>query len=88
MGNVDIRIFAAILALIGIVAGWFLNASVLLIITIALVITAMIVFRYLVPPSQRTGASGEMGAFMVVVGAVTSLVFPSWIVYLVRLISR
>lgn len=78
----DIRFYAVILAIIGLLLGIFLGVTSLLVISIMLVVLGAIaiwlVFR------DSTGSSGELG-FFVIVGGIASILIPTWVIWLAKM---
>ena len=80
--DVDVRIAAGVLAVIGIALG-FLPGLTLLGITLGLGIAAVFISRDM-SHTHVPGTSGAMGVSLMVIGGLICLLLPAWITYVIR----
>jgi hypothetical protein len=77
----DIRIIAAVLAIIGVGCGLFLGVPILIIVTLVVVANAI----YRVASNKSSGGtSGGLGTFIISVGGAVSFLLPMWITWLIH----
>jgi hypothetical protein len=83
MENVDVRFFAAFIAIVGLIIGIFIGIVTITVFAAVIVAIAITIF-WTVSRGATAETSGTTGALLLTVGGAMCLLIPAWIAWFIR----